>query len=252
MKKMITLALLCTGLQSFGSTKCIAHRGYHNIAPDNSLEAIQAAQAVNADGIEIDIVHTADGVAILNHDKTFKKTGTDLKGQSCPKTKLISEMSLEEIRSKCTLKNGSKIPTLEEALELITAQDQMLFLELKDAPGEKTSKLVESFYASNIDALRVIAFKKKNFLTLKNVVKTKFWKKAKFLKLSVEPWPLTRKYGLNVSLIAYKARRKFFKRMKRELSVWTVNNEKSLQMLIDDKIDYITTDNLEACLALKQ
>jgi hypothetical protein len=49
----------------------------------------------------------------------------------------------------------------------------------------------------------------------------------------------------------YKTRRKFFKRFRRELSVWTVNKVKNLEMLFKDIVDYITSDNLETCLSLK-
>jgi glycerophosphoryl diester phosphodiesterase len=253
MKKIAFLSLFVLSFNTYADTLCIAHRGYHSEAPDNSLSAFIAAQAVGADGIELDIVHTKEGIPIVNHDHTFKKTGIDLAGKVCPKSTPINELSLSEIKDKCTLSNGEPVATLEEALDVITSQDQLLFLELKDKPSEKTAQLVYNYYKEKINSLRVIAFNKGDYKTLRSADKSlkSFWKQVKFLKLSVKPWALTKIYGVNVSMPGYKTRRKFFKRFRRELSVWTVNKVKNLEMLFKDKVDYITTDNLETCLSLK-
>ena len=47
----------------------LAHRGYHEVFPENSLTALLAAAKV-ADGFETDIRQTADGVLVLAHDPT--------------------------------------------------------------------------------------------------------------------------------------------------------------------------------------
>lgn len=237
-------------LSALAETKCIAHRGYHKVSPDNSLEAIQAADQLGADGIEFDIVHTKDGVALVNHDKSLRKTAMNLAGEYCPIKKSITEMTLEEIQSKCTLKNGSTIPTLEDVLELLKGSSSMMFLELKDMPSAHTSSLMKKYYQGKEELLRVIAFSKTNIKGLKKNNK-KFWRGVKFLKLSAQPYGLPSTMGANIFIKAYKVRRRFYKNIKRELSVWTVNKESDLQMLINDGVDYITTDELETCLSLK-
>ena len=68
MKKITFISLLALSFNTFAQTKCIAHRGYHNVAPDNSIASFVAAQSVGADGIELDIVHTKEGIPIVNHD----------------------------------------------------------------------------------------------------------------------------------------------------------------------------------------
>lgn len=254
MKFQLILLGLVIGLNTYADTKCIAHRGYHNDYPDNSLSAFIAAQDVKADGIELDIVHTKDGIALVNHDKNLKKTGTDLAGEHCPTSIRIKFLTLDEIKAKCTLRNGEMIPTLEEALQVITLTDQMLFLELKDTPTEKTAKIVEKYYKASPEKLRVISFKKKNIRTLFNSNKNakSFWNKVKAQKLTVKPWPLSRFFDVNVFMAAYKARRKFFRRTNKEIGVWTVNSEANLNLLMNDRVDFITTDNLETCLELKK
>ncbi|MCL1598543.1 MAG: glycerophosphodiester phosphodiesterase, partial [Actinomycetia bacterium] len=44
-----------------------AHRGDRSRAPDNTLEAYGLAVEAGADGIELDVRRTADGVLIMSH-----------------------------------------------------------------------------------------------------------------------------------------------------------------------------------------
>lgn len=49
-------------------TLVVAHRGASAIAPENSLEAFEAAIAVGADMVEFDVRRTSDGVLVVVHD----------------------------------------------------------------------------------------------------------------------------------------------------------------------------------------
>ncbi|MFI5264056.1 MAG: glycerophosphodiester phosphodiesterase, partial [Candidatus Kapaibacterium sp.] len=82
---------------------------------ENSLNSIQLAQYVGANGIEIDVKLTADNIPILFHDDNL---GTDLvNGEFAIGP--IGNYTLAELRALCTLKDGEQIPTLQEALDLI-------------------------------------------------------------------------------------------------------------------------------------
>lgn len=48
--------------------KIIAHRGYSACHPDNAWSGIRAAQAAGAECCEIDLMLSADGEVIINHD----------------------------------------------------------------------------------------------------------------------------------------------------------------------------------------
>ena len=50
--------------------KLIAHRGYAVHAPQNSLEAFEAAGKLGYWAIETDVHKTKDGVLVCNHDAT--------------------------------------------------------------------------------------------------------------------------------------------------------------------------------------
>lgn len=52
----------------------IAHRGGRRIAPENTIEAFEAALAAGADVLELDLHATADGALVVMHDHTVDRT----------------------------------------------------------------------------------------------------------------------------------------------------------------------------------
>ncbi|HJV96516.1 MAG TPA: glycerophosphodiester phosphodiesterase family protein, partial [Albitalea sp.] len=52
----------------------IAHRGAGKLAPENTLAAFAAAQALaGLDGLELDVRASADGAAVVLHDATLTR-----------------------------------------------------------------------------------------------------------------------------------------------------------------------------------
>lgn len=105
--------------------KVIAHRGASQAAPENTLAALTLGMEQGADGVEFDVYRAGDGWLVLLHDKdvlrttNFKDVFTD--GRSAK----VSELSLAELRRldagswKSADYAGEKVPTFEEALELL-------------------------------------------------------------------------------------------------------------------------------------
>jgi glycerophosphoryl diester phosphodiesterase len=61
-----------------GRIRTIAHRGDSASAPENTIEAFEAAVAAGSDLIEIDVRRTADGDAAVIHDESaLRTTGID-------------------------------------------------------------------------------------------------------------------------------------------------------------------------------
>ena len=111
-------------------TLVIAHRGASAEEPENSLAAFRLALEQGADGIELDVHVTADGVIIVFHD-------AELDGrQICT---LHSAIVLAH-----RLPNGETIPTLRQALDLITPQ-AIAFVELKTLPPDADATLLGLF-----------------------------------------------------------------------------------------------------------
>jgi len=106
----------------------IAHRGASAIAPENTLAAFEAARALGADGIELDVRLCADGVPVVIHDATVDRT-TDGSGR-------VADMTLTQLKE---LDAGSwfgpafseePVPTLRETLETV-GKKLLVNIELK-------------------------------------------------------------------------------------------------------------------------
>ena len=108
----------------------IAHRGASAVAPSNTLAAFEKAIELGADGAELDVQLSADGVPVVIHDFTVDRT-TDGSGR-------VAEMSLAQLRelnagAACGPPFASqRIPTLAEVLEAV-GDRLLLNIELKSA-----------------------------------------------------------------------------------------------------------------------
>jgi glycerophosphoryl diester phosphodiesterase len=77
----------------------LAHRGCHDEVPENTMQAFAAAAASGVDGIETDVRVSADGFAVLIHDRV-------LAGRP------VTALTRAEIKD-CI---GHEVPTLDDAL----------------------------------------------------------------------------------------------------------------------------------------
>jgi len=113
----------------------IGHRGAAGIAPENTLESLQAGIDSGADMLEFDVRITSDAVPILYHDAHLSR--------SRRRSVQISRLSLAQVRQK-TRKHP--VITLEEALDL-TFGKIMLNIEIKSRSAvEPVMRLIESKY----------------------------------------------------------------------------------------------------------
>ena len=105
----------------------ISHAACKGHAPENTLLGVRTALELAADGVEIDVHTSCDGVPVLIHDETVDRT-TDGSGP-------VSQMALADIR-KLDAGGGERIPTLAEALDL-TRGRALLVIEVKQAGIEE-------------------------------------------------------------------------------------------------------------------
>src|SRR5213594_2742943 len=92
----------------------ISHAACGGHAPENTLVGVRKALDLKADGIEIDVQASADGVPVLMHDLTVDRT-TNGSGE-------VAKLSLEQLRA---LDAGDEpVPTLADVLRL--TRDQAL------------------------------------------------------------------------------------------------------------------------------
>lgn len=113
----------------------IGHRGAARYAPENTLESILTAAEMGVKWVELDVKLTKDSVPIIFHDDDLDRT-TNGHGP-------VAAMNFSDIRD---LEAGSwfsdsfagiKIPTLEEAIDVILEHDLGVNLEIKPCPGRE-------------------------------------------------------------------------------------------------------------------
>lgn len=97
--------------------RVLAHRGATAVALENTLQAFVAASALGADGVELDVHRSADGVLVVHHDADARGLG------------VLAERTEAEIRAA-----RPEIPTLEEALE--AGAGMLVNVEVKNLPGD--------------------------------------------------------------------------------------------------------------------
>ena len=118
----------------------IGHRGASAVAPENTMAAFREALAVGADGIEFDVRLTRDGVPVVIHDSTLRRTGglphrvADLTSAEISKIDVGSWFA--QGASPGTFANET-VPSLAELFTLFQSNNSTLYLEMKcDSPSE--------------------------------------------------------------------------------------------------------------------
>lgn len=130
--------------------KVFAHRGFSGRYPENTMLAFRKAYEAGADGIELDVQLTKDGVVVVIHDELLDRT-TDGTG-------FVRDYTCEELKRF----NASKIhgetspfeaiPTFEEYCSWVKDTPIITNIELKTGVyyyeniEEKTLELVKKYH----------------------------------------------------------------------------------------------------------
>lgn len=101
----------------------IAHRGMPRRARENTLASFEAALGAEADGIELDVHVTADGVVVVHHDGHLQD-GLALASAPWAEVRLAASAA------------GVEVPTLADVCALVDDRAE-LFVELKGAGIER-------------------------------------------------------------------------------------------------------------------
>lgn len=121
--------------------KCIAHRGYSNTAPENTLPAYILARELGFLYAECDVSFTKDGVAVLLHDTTIDRTSNG--------SGAIADLTYEELLQydfgswKNASYAGTKIPTFEEFIALCKEIGMHPYIEIKNDGATYTQEQVQ-------------------------------------------------------------------------------------------------------------
>ncbi len=137
----VKAASMFDSLRSPGQVAFIAgHRGEKVLAPENTLPAFQLAIDSSAEFVETDVQLTSDGVPIIMHDWTLDRT-TNGSGP-------VWEWTAEQISALDAGSwfspdfAGTRVPTLEQFLDLVWTSDKRAILELKGSWTREQTALV--------------------------------------------------------------------------------------------------------------
>ena len=220
----------------------VGHRGASAIAPANTLKAFQKAIELEANYVEFDIHLTMDGEIVIIHDSdTFNTTG--VKG-------LIKDMTLSQIKI-LDAGEGEKIPTLRELISIVRKKiglqieikstnllDQMIQI-LKEEDLISTT-IVSSFMLDELLKLNFLEPSIKTGLLLPvELVRPKLIKK-KIVKVAENNFYSIHTYFNNTD----KEIVDFAHGYDLKVIVWTVNDGKIMEKLIEIGVDGIITDDI--------
>ncbi|HTN69342.1 MAG TPA: glycerophosphodiester phosphodiesterase family protein [Dysgonamonadaceae bacterium] len=142
----------------------IAHRGAHQLIPENSLPAYQKAIDLGCDFVEIDVRTTKDGKFVSIHNSTIDAYTIGKKGRV--KEFTLAELKSIDIGEKLGEKwKNTRIPTFEEILQLCKGKIG-IYLDLKDAPIHELMEIIRK-YEMEKDVIWYIPYQ--NLIDIENV-----------------------------------------------------------------------------------
>ncbi len=142
-----------------GGCHVCGHRGHSIEAPENTLEALEAAAAAGATCCEVDLLLTRDERIVLRHDELLGRADD---GEGRVGAATLAELARLDAGSwKGPAFAGARIATLEAALDTASRLGLGLLLEIKER--ERTDRLIDRLgeiltAAGAVERVLVISF----------------------------------------------------------------------------------------------
>ena len=227
----------------FNEIQITAHRGSSLSAPENTLEALEAAYEDRADFAEIDVQETRDGVLVLFHDSDLRRIDGSHRS--------VRSMTWEEVQKVDVGSwfsreySGCQIPTLEAAMEFARGKLR-LNIEIKYAGWDSEAPEKVAEVVKNAGFLDQCVITSTSLSYLERVKKT--------VPEIYTGYIVSAAYGsyyLNeaadfISLLSSSANRGLVEKIHesgREIHVWTVNKRSELERVRLLGVDNVITDN---------
>ncbi len=237
-----------------GRPLVIAHRGDTASGPENSVAAVEGARAAGADGVEIDVRLSHDGVPVLMHDADLRRmTGEPDLVRTLP----ARELARRRLRSDpAGAVPEAPVPTLAEVAAACGA-DLLLNAELKvdrDTPLREVLRLARASAAvlreSGLgDRVLVSSFHPLALLALRRV-----WPAARCALLFEQAQPTLERSGVAALLlyprIAVNPDRRLvshrflarWRAVNARIHPWTVDDPREMAFMATIGVDAIITN----------
>lgn len=246
----ILAAAAASSLFASAETKVVAHRGFWNTenSDQNTLASFIKADSIGCHGSEIDVWLTTDDQLVINHDKNFHGL-------------FMETAPFEELR-KIKLRNGEKIPTLDEYLAVVRQKpDTRLVLEMKSLTDygreDQACRMIAEKLLKHgvLEQTDIIVFSLNAAMTFKKIFPTGvkiFYLDGDLTPKKVKKLGLA---GIDYSVKVLKKHPEWVKQAHEqglEVNVWTANSDEDMKYFIDLGVDYITTDHPDKLVKMLQ
>ncbi|MCK5739306.1 hypothetical protein KAH55_08995 [bacterium] len=222
--------------------KVTGHRGFSDKAPENTLAAFDAAIAVGAEYVELDIQETADGRLVVIHDFDLKRT-TNGSGK-------ISDLTLSEIQQfdagswKDSCYAGETVPEVSAVIDAVKGK---LKINIEIKSYSEDSQIVEKLLklVNEKNFARECFFTSFNWAIIDKVKRLMPSMKAGYL---FSEMPDNSIFETNVDLFSVHFQlvtAEFIAKAHaagKEVHTYTVNEIDEMQRLIDCGVDNIITN----------
>ena len=231
--------------------RSINHRGYNELAPENTLSAYKISKQMGFECVECDVQFTSDGVAVILHDGTVDRTSNG--------TGSINAMTFEQARSldfgswKSLKYAGEQIPRFDEFIALCKHLGLHPYIEVKAGTEAQIKDLVDvvkrhgmkgkvtwiSFNAPYLGYIKAVDPKARLGYTVSSVDATTINTVTKTLQTGYNEVFINCAYNASAAAVqlCYGA--------DIPLEVWTVNSESGV-LAVDAYVSGITSDSLIA------
>jgi len=224
-------------------TQIVAHRGAwkNTKVPQNSIAALKHAIDQQVWGTEFDVVLSKDDVLVVNHDNDYQ--GTD-----------IATNDYNTLIQK-KLSNGEKLPTAEEyMIEGLKQKHTKMVFEIKPSTQGKERSVIAADLAyklvKKLKGLKQTVFISFSYDACLHLKKLDKKVRVQYLGSDKSPTDLYHDglTEMDFNHGVFKQNPTYIKDAKdrkMKINVWTVNSEADMRYFIDQKVDYITTDEPE-------
>ena len=224
----------------------IAHRGYRAVAPENTPAAFAEAGKAGFAATECDVYRTKDGVWVVSHDRTTYRM--------MDKSEFVEKITFDEFQAMNVV-NGSnienypnlKVCTLEDYLKICKEYGMRAVIELKGPNNtEHYDEIIELIDKYDSDCM-FISFHLDNLKAIRELSDAPVWFLVKKIDDEAIENALTLggKCGIDFD---YKKEENNAETIQKcidkglEVGAWTVNDEESMNRLLDLGVKNITTD----------
>ncbi|MBE8724081.1 glycerophosphodiester phosphodiesterase family protein [Flavobacterium hungaricum] len=222
----------------------VAHRGAwkKNNLPENSIAALRHAIDLKLPGSEFDVWRTADDSLVINHDAHYNKL-------------LIEHTNYADL-IKFKLSNGEKLPTLHEYISEGIKNNKHTLLVCEIKPSEVSKERGKETAVKAVAVIKKLKADKNtcyisfDYDILKQIRAIDAKTSLQYLEGNKTPKEVKTDNinGVDYHYSVFKKHPEWIKEAKENkviLNAWTVNEAADMDWIIEQKFNYITTNEPE-------